>query len=112
MHTDDSVAAFLLHTDGNTKISNGPASRIRRWTKRRAQKILDWLILRIREQDANPELVLNILPITANRWQIVGGDRTPAISKCVLQDELPRIATTLNVVLAAAATKQHQTANS
>lgn len=112
MHPDDRVTGFFLHHDGNAEILSGPTSRIRRWTKCHTQKVLNWLILRSGKQDANTELVLNILPFVSNRRQTVGGEGTPAISKCALQDELPGVATTSNVVLAVATTKKCQTTNS
>jgi hypothetical protein len=102
----------LPHHNRNAKISGRPTCGVGRRTESSTDKILNRLILRGRQDDADSELILNILPITTDCRQTIGSDGATAIGNRVLQDKLPNIATASGVMLAAASTNERQAAKS
>jgi len=100
----------LLHHNRNTKISGGPTCGAGRRTESSTDKILNRLILRGRQDDADSELILNILPVTNDYRQTIGSDGATTKVNRVLQDKLPNIATTSRIMLAAASTNERQAA--
>ena len=90
-------ASFLPDHNGDANILSGPTGQVGSRAESRANKVLDGLVLRRGQYDAEAEFVLNILPLAVERGKAIGFDGTSAIREGVLQDELTDIAAILSV---------------